>query len=180
MIRRFGFWACIVLCVVFRKLFATAASSKKEMLWIELLGVLFLSALTAIKNSSYFLRPSMDQPLPPPFVYFPQRRKYVPIDQTSVSIAYCIYIKQSKKLQLRALQVPGLLSKFRYSVSIVQKCEETIASPLHLSRQIQTFPCSRLISDIHLAPPLIRTKSKKASSLTDNTFALNSFGHIQP
>ena len=39
MIRRFSFWACIILCIVFCKLFTTAMSLKKKELWIELISL---------------------------------------------------------------------------------------------------------------------------------------------
>jgi Na+/citrate or Na+/malate symporter len=55
MIRGFGFWACIVLCVVFSKLFATTTSDgdeleKSESCGLNCLVFCFLSAWIATNN----------------------------------------------------------------------------------------------------------------------------------
>ena len=78
MIRRFRFWARIVFSIVFCLLFATAPRLiKSSNCGLNCLACFSLSVLTAMNNSSYFWQPSIDHPLPPPFVCFPFRREYV-------------------------------------------------------------------------------------------------------
>ena len=172
---RASFALCLASCSRQRRAW------KKKELWIELLGVLFSVSLDCYKQF-IICSTTLNWPTTTTAISLLPWKTRISVQwklqfgHRFVSNVSCNNIKQSKQYHLWALWVPGVPSKFHYSVCIIQKCEETIYLPLHLSRQIHTYPISCLLSDIRLAPPSIRTKSKNASSLTKNTSALNSFG----
>ena len=137
------------------------------------LAFCFLSALTAMNNSSCFLRPSIDQPLPPSFVCCPQRRESVHNDSCNLAkhrsafFLACI----SNKAKVALTSIASSWSSVHIPFFCV-KCTTVLRNNLigfAPVKKIHTFPFSCIILDIHRAPPLIRTNSKNTSLLTDNT-----------